>query len=120
MKNSSKKTFIEILTIYKDCWKSRDIIKLKPYMDENIEIQVEWYSIPILGKKDCLYYLKEYFNEINELNDFDFSAKIDFYENENKEQIPYIIETMEDQMSTYEKYFYLEIEDCKIKKIAVK
>lgn len=119
MNNNLNKSFIEILTIYKECWDTYNISKLKPFLDEKIEIHVQWYSKPIVGKKDCLDYLKYYFDEIKELTDFDFKAHINFFENEQKEPIPYIIERMEDQMSSYEKYFYLEIEGHKIMKINV-
>jgi len=119
MNKNLNKSFIEILTIYKECWDSYNISKLKPFLDEKIEIHIRWYSKPIVGKKDCLAYLNYYFKETKELTDFDFKAQINFFENEQKEPIPYIIETMEDQMSSYEKYFYLEIEGNKITKIII-
>lgn len=120
MKNSSNKSFIEILTIYKECWDTYNFSKLKPFLDEKIELHVDWYHRIIIGKKDCLWYLKHYFEIRKDLDDFIYSAKIDFYENENKEKIPYIIETVEAQLTTWENYYYVEFEESKIKKITVK
>jgi hypothetical protein len=109
----------EIYKIFTDCWRSCSINQLKSYIDDNVEIIVQWYSKPILGKKECLEYLIDHFEGMKGA-DFDFSANIDFYENESKEQIPYIIEKEESQMSYYETYFHLEIACNKIKKIVIK